>query len=318
MHDPCARPRERLQCDGLVGRSARLAEALSEACVAARCDKPVLILGDTGTGKNVLAQAIHDASGRGERELVKMHLTVPDTLFDAHVFGAKKGAYTGSVHDVKGFVEQAHGTTLFIDEIGALTPLGQSKLLTLVQFGTWSPLGSTEQRKADVRVIAATRVPAADLPQDLRYRLATFEIHMPSLVERIEVVPLLAEDIARRFARERGEPRLELSDGAVQALLAHDWPGNVRELENVVHRGLERAWDEGSRTLAARHVSRDPEPPRPTAPSVFQQLHGFEQWLVDRALSVEGGKVAKAALRLRASESWLYKHLAGRLRRPAA
>jgi DNA-binding NtrC family response regulator len=317
MVDACEPYRARLQCPELVGRSPGLARALADACVAARCDGPVLILGDTGTGKNVLAEAIHRASGRGDRALVKMHLTVPDGLVDAHVFGAEPGAYTGLVRRLRGFVERAHGTTLFIDELGALTPLGQSKLLTLVQFGTFSPLGSTEERRADVRVIAATRVDPRELPQDLRYRLGQFEIRMPSLAERVEDVPLLAEDVARRHARALGEPRLPIADPALRLLLAHDWPGNVRELENVVRRGLERAWDQGATDLAAGHV-QDERAPTPARAGIFDRLEAYAAWLVDRAMIEADDNVARAAERLGTSTSWLYKHLSRRLRRPAA
>jgi DNA-binding NtrC family response regulator len=292
-----------------------MAEVLELAVLASRCDLPVLVLGPTGTGKNLVAEAIHAASARADQPLVKMHLTVPDALQEAHVFGARKGAYTGAVADTTGYVERAEGGTLFIDEIGNLGPGGQGMLLTLAQFGTWSKIGETAERRADVRLIAATS--ATDLRPDLLHRLAAVQIRMPSLAERVEDVPLLAADAVRRYARQRHLPRLPLSEDAVELLVARDWPGNVRELENTVKLALERAWCAGAPRLEARHVAREPLPIVRGDPGLWGRVDAYLSFLVDRELEVTAHDKRRAAANLAVSQSWLYKHLAERLRRRA-
>jgi len=212
----------------------------------------VLVTGESGTGKELLARAIHYASERAERPFVVENCgAMPDTLLEAELFGHKRGAFTGASEDRIGLFQQADGGTLFLDEIGDTSPAFQVKLLRALQEGEVRPVGSPRPVSVDVRIIAATNrdleadVASGRFRQDLYYRIAGITLHMPSLRERPQDIPLIvadlfraAADASRSEAPLRQGPRRRFSDAAMKALVAHRWPGNVRELQNEVLRAL--------------------------------------------------------------------------------
>jgi len=225
---------------GLVGRAPAFRAMLAQVARAAPSGTSVLLLGESGTGKELVARALHEASPRAGRPLVVVDCaSLPETLFESELFGHEKGAFTGAHAARPGLVEAASGGTLFLDEVGDIPPAIQVKLLRLLESGTFRRVGSTELRRADLRVVAATHRDLAAMVadgrfrQDLYYRLATFPIRLPPLRARAEDIPLLAEALLARVAPGRG---LRLTPAAVATLQAHPFPGNVRELRNVLER----------------------------------------------------------------------------------
>jgi DNA-binding NtrC family response regulator len=235
MHDRSAEP----HLPGVIGSSPAMGRVASMAHLVARRNTTVLITGETGTGKDVIARAIHMLSPRKNNPFVVINCAaIPESLLEAELFGYVKGAFTGAVQSRIGRIHAAQGGTLFLDEIGEL-PLGlQSKLLRFLEQGEVQRLGSTDNFRVDVRVIAATNARLTDLVkehrfrEDLYYRLAIFPIELPPLRERIEDVPELAEN----FLAGLSARRLSLTPDALDVLQRHNWPGNVRELRNVIER----------------------------------------------------------------------------------
>jgi two-component system response regulator HupR/HoxA len=212
---------------------------------AARYDVSMLLMGESGTGKELLARAIHYASGRADQPFVVENCgALPDNLLESELFGHKKGAYTGASEDRIGLIQQAHGGSLFLDEIGETSPAFQVKLLRVLQEGELRPLGSNRAVAVDVRVIAATNrdleaeVRAGRFREDLYYRLATVPVRVPALRERRMDIPLLAEAILQQSSQQLGRPVKGFADDLLAALCAHAWPGNVRELQNEIRRLL--------------------------------------------------------------------------------
>ena len=205
----------------------------------------VLVTGETGTGKELVARAIHDLSDRARRPFVPVHCSAfPETLLEAELVGHVKGAFTGAVASRRGLVEEAAGGTLFLDEIATLTPATQVKLLRVIQERKVQRLGGGAPVSVDFRVVAAANVElaaevdAGHFREDLFYRLNVFPIHVPPLRERREDVPLLAHHFRTRFAREQGGEPPRITDETLRRMQGYDWPGNVRELENFVERAL--------------------------------------------------------------------------------
>jgi transcriptional regulator with GAF, ATPase, and Fis domain/CheY-like chemotaxis protein len=240
---------------GMIGSSAAMQRVYHMTHLVARRDTTVLILGNSGTGKDLVAQAIHNLSPRRSSPFVVINCAaIPEALLEAELFGYTKGAFTGAVQSRIGRIHAAQGGTLFLDEIGDL-PLGlQSKLLRFLEQGEVQRLGSTDSFKVDVRVLAATNgnlrklVQEKQFREDLYYRLAIFPIELPLLKDRMEDLPALATSFLHRFSSHR----LSLSSEASFQLLQHGWPGNVRELRNVIERATILAQDE--RQLLAKHV----------------------------------------------------------------
>ena len=224
----------------LIGQSRAMAELQRMIEAVAPTEATVLIQGESGTGKEMVAQAIHQCSLRAEREMVTIDGgTLQETLFESELFGHERGAFTGADRQKKGLIEEAAGSTLFLDEIGETTPANQAKLLRVLETGTFRRVGGAKTLSSDVRFVVATNRDLAEQSQsggfrsDLYFRLASFVIQVPPLRERREDIPLLATHFMQRCAR--GVER-KLTADAEKALLAYDWPGNVRELRNLIER----------------------------------------------------------------------------------
>jgi transcriptional regulator with PAS, ATPase and Fis domain len=271
------------------------------------------LLGESGTGKSLLARALHYASGRAAGPLVEVHAaSLPESLVEGELFGRDKGAYTGASEAKAGHAEVADGGTLFLDEIGELPLATQVKLLRLLQDRAFTRLGSTQLRKADVRIVAATNrdlVAAGTFREDLYYRLAVFPIVEPPLRERPEDIRATA--LALLAQRGLGPDRI--TGAALAALATHDWPGNVRELENAMTRGLVLA---GVGAIDLEHLPASLRADRaPTASTLDELLvRGFsldalEADLIAHALIKAGGNKTAAARLLGITRRRLYSRL---------
>jgi transcriptional regulator with PAS, ATPase and Fis domain len=233
-----------------VGRSPATRRALELAAQVAATTSTVLLLGETGTGKERFAAYIHQASPRRDRHMVRVNCSaIPSALMESELFGREKGAYTGALTRQIGRFELAHGSTIFLDEIGDLPMDLQGKLLRILQEGEYCPVGDTRPRQADVRFIAATHqdLERASFRKDLYYRLRFAHIAIPPLRQRRDDILLLAT----RFVEASARPEATLSDEAQEALVAHDWPGNVRELKGTIEAAANLA-ERGE--ILARHL----------------------------------------------------------------
>jgi PAS domain S-box-containing protein len=234
----------------MVGQSSALVQVLDDVRRVAPTDTTVLVLGETGTGKELLARAIHAASGRRDKPLVKVNCAaIPATLIESEFFGHERGAFTGATARRDGRFTLADKGTLFLDEVGELPIDLQGKLLRVLQEGELEPVGSSRTRKVDVRVVAATNrdlfrsIGEGKFREDLYYRLSVFPITLPPLRERGDDVILIAEEIARRIAGRMGRRLEPLSPAMAARIRAYSWPGNVRELQNVIERAVITAQD---------------------------------------------------------------------------
>ncbi len=267
--------------EGIVGSSDAMRYVLSKAQQVAPTASTVLLLGETGAGKDIVARAIHSLSPRGERPLVKLNCAaLPPSLVESELFGHERGAFTGAVNLRKGRFEIADGSTLFLDEVGELPMELQAKLLRVIQDGEFERVGGTATLKADVRLIAATNrhldeeVRAGRFRADLWYRLNVFPITVPPLRQRREDIPLLVRFFVEKHCRRTGRAPLEISRGVMQDLQAQDWPGNVRELESVVERAVISSPGPSLR-LGAEFATRPAAAPGPQAdegPRTLSQL----------------------------------------------
>jgi len=230
---------------GLTSHSPRFLSVIEEVVQVAQTGSTVLLLGETGSGKEVLAQAIHDASARNSRPMIKVNCAaLPASLIESELFGREKGAFTGALARQPGRFEIADGSTIFLDEVGELPLELQSKLLRVLQEGEFERLGGTKTIRVDARVIAATNRPLAQavkegkFREDLFYRLDVFPIEVPPLRERREDIPMLTWTFAKEFSNSMGKPIDEIADESMSALLEYHWPGNIRELRNVIERAM--------------------------------------------------------------------------------
>ncbi len=232
-----------LAFDEIVGSAPEFRTALAIAAKAARARVPVLLEGESGVGKEVVARAIHAASPRARRPIVSVNCgAIPANLVDSELFGHEKGAFTGAFERKIGRVREAEGGTLFLDEIGEMPLDAQVKLLRLLQTGEMHPLGARHPQQVDVRVIAASNrrlsedVEAARFREDLLYRLAGVQVTIPPLRERIGDIPALSRHLLARIARQPGLRPLGITDDALDLLAGYEWPGNVRQLQNALFR----------------------------------------------------------------------------------
>jgi DNA-binding NtrC family response regulator len=229
----------------IVGKSSALCRVLQQVETVAPTDSTVLILGETGTGKELIARALHLSSRRKHKPLVWVNCTsIPKELFESEFFGHAKGAFTGAIRDRAGRFEAAAGGTLFLDEVGEIPLELQSKLLRVLQEKSYERVGEEKSRRADVRIVAATNrdlkkeVAAGRFREDLYYRLNVFPLRVAALRERKEDIPLLATHFVELLVRELGCPKPRLTRAGVETLQAYDWPGNIRELRNVIERAV--------------------------------------------------------------------------------
>jgi DNA-binding NtrC family response regulator len=297
----------------LVAESAAMQPVLRLMERVAPSDAGVLITGEHGTGKEVVARWLHAASARAARPFVAINAGgVSDGVFESELFGHVRGAFTDAKSDRPGCLELAEGGTLFLDEIGNMPLNQQAKLLRVLQSGEYHPVGSSRARRADVRFLAATnidvkrQVAEGRFREDLLYRVNTVEIHLPPLRDRREDIAPLAQHFAARISARQGKASQPFSPRATRALLDHGWPGNVRELEHVVERAL----------LLAQGESVEPEDlalgaGRSDGASSFEQMtiEEVERHLIQRALTRSGGQVTEAARALGLSRSALYRRL---------
>ncbi len=236
---------ERYQVGNLVGTSGRMRQVFEMIQRVAKSNATILIRGESGTGKELVANAIHYNSARADKPFVKVNLAaLPETLVESELFGHERGAFTGALQRKAGRFELAQGGTIFLDEIGDLSPNVQLKLLRVIQEREFSRLGGNATLKADVRLLAATHrdleklVAEGAFREDLYYRLNVFPIYLPALRDRKSDIPALAEHFLTKFAKSNGKEVSRLSQGALDLLMHYNWPGNVRELENVMERAL--------------------------------------------------------------------------------
>jgi transcriptional regulator with GAF, ATPase, and Fis domain len=230
---------------GIVGQSPTLREVLDLVEMVAPGDSTVLLLGETGTGKELIARAIHDRSRRKNRTLVKINCAaIPRGLLESELFGHERGAFTGAIAQKTGRIELADQGTLFLDEIGDIPLELQPKLLRVLQEREFERLGGTRTKKLDVRIVAATHRNLEDMivkrefRSDLYYRLNVFPISIPALRERPEDIPLLVQHFAQKFARQMNKNIDAISCETMEALARYSWPGNIRELQNVIERSV--------------------------------------------------------------------------------
>jgi psp operon transcriptional activator len=249
--------------ESIIGNSAALATALEQVSRLAPINRPVLVLGERGTGKELVAERLHYLSGRWEAPLLKVNCAaMADSLLESELFGHEPGAFTGATRTQRGRFERADGGTLFLDELATMSVRLQEKLLRLVEYGEFERLGGQQTLRVDVRVIGATNADVKQLASDNRFRedlldRLTFDVvHLPALRQRVEDIPELARHFAIGMCAELGwELFAGFSSTAMEALVRHPWPGNVRELKNVVERSLYR-W--GDPDLAVAEVVLDP------------------------------------------------------------
>ena len=293
----------RVALAGLLGRCPAMERLKREVVQFGPSELRVHVFGETGTGKEMVAKALHEASPRARRPLVPVNVAgFSDDLFVAEIFGHARGAFTGAVAAREGYVAEAEGGTLFIDEVGDMSPLAQVRLLRFLEAGEYQRLGETVARRADVRVISATnvdlqrRVREGRFREDLWFRLAGELIGLPPLRERGADVLLLARHFLRAQASARGAVSPVLSPEAEAALLAYSWPGNVREVQNEMRRlGVRAAGrpvtvEDLSPALQARPARR--------SGSLRSALRQCETELVQDALERHGGILARAAAEL--------------------
>ncbi|HKI96416.1 MAG TPA: sigma-54 dependent transcriptional regulator [Gemmatimonadales bacterium] len=296
----------------LIAQSAAMRPVLELMERVAGADAPVLITGEHGTGKEVVAHWLHAASKRAERPLVTVNVGgLSDGVFESELFGHVKGAFTDAKTDRVGRFELADRGTLFLDEIANIAPTQQAKLLRVLQTGELERVGSSKTRRVDVRLLSATNadlraeVAAGRFREDLLFRLNTVEIRLPPLRERTEDIPLLASHFLAHHARRYGKAIAGFDAQALEALVRHPWPGNVRELEHVIERAVLLA--SGS-TIAPGDLGLAPA----TESAVRLErmtLDDAERYLIGRALARAEGNVSEAAKALGVSRSALYRRM---------
>jgi DNA-binding NtrC family response regulator len=301
--------------EGLVGRSASFNEALSALQRVAPSMLPVLLQGESGSGKELFARAVHEASPRAHGPFVVVDCSgLTETLFESELFGHEKGSFTGANARKQGLVETAQGGTLFLDEIGDVPLAMQVKLLRLIESGTFRRVGGLDTLRADFRLVVATHKPLKEMiadgrfRPDLYYRISAFPIHLPALRERADDIPLLVNSILQRSVPGKG--RISVDPAAMKRLQAHAWQGNIRELRNVLERALLFSDDS---VIRPEHLPPDLYRSAaawslvPALPALSQAVSDDEE--LKKAATGFSGTRKELALRLGMSERTLYRRL---------
>ena len=294
----------RLGLEQLIGRNPFFVQALGMIPVVAQSDVSVLISGDTGTGKELCARAIHYLGPRADKPFLPVNCgAVPAELVENELFGHVRGAFTGATLCHRGLIAEANGGTLFLDEIDCLPLPAQIKLLRLLQEKEYRQLGSAKTRQADVRIIAATNVDlrqamgAGTFRQDLYYRLSIVQLALPALRDRKDDLPILARHFLEKSAAETGKDVKDFAPETIQRLFGYDWPGNVRELENVVHRAVLFSKgcmvDDEQVILPQTETTMQRESFRAEKARI---IAGFEKRYMQRLLETHRGNITKAAV----------------------
>jgi DNA-binding NtrC family response regulator len=324
---------QRYRFEGIIGRSQPMRHLFQLLETVAATASTVLVTGETGTGKELAARAIHHNSPRRANRFVALNCSaIPETLLEAELFGHVRGAFTGAVGNRQGRLEQAHRGTLFLDEVGTMSPALQAKLLRVLQEREFERVGDSHTVKIDVRVIAATHsdlmrmVAEGTFREDLFYRLNVIPIRMPSLRERREDIPLLVQHFLDRLTAEAGRPPVTVSQDVMRRLMAHPWPGNVRQLENAVERAL--AFSKGRAQIEVADLSPEIQnmpPPEVVTDAAFpdegldlaRYVEAVELSLIRRSLERTQGNKRQAARLLNLKRTTLIEKLK-RLDPPAA
>ncbi len=304
----------RYSFDRIIGKSSILKNTINLAEKVAPTDSTVLIEGETGTGKELFAQSIHSASPRKNKPFVAVNCSAfPKELLESEIFGHKKGAFTGAYFDKKGLFEEANEGTLFLDEIGEMHPDLQAKLLRVLEEQTFTKIGDTKPTKVNVRIIAATNRDLLNETQnekfrgDLYYRLSVFKIHIPSLRDRKEDIPLLVNSFVDYYSCKINKKIQDVSIDFLEKVNACSWPGNTRELKNVIERAVILA-ENGK--ISPEHLPIEVLFPRDTSLSNhFGTIEEIEKIHIQKMLSYTNGNKTKAAEKLGIGVPTLYRKL---------
>jgi DNA-binding NtrC family response regulator len=298
--------------DPFLGVSGAIRELREKTKAVLRTDSPVLVNGETGTGKTVLAKWIHSQSRRAGEAFVDLNCAgISREFLETELFGHEKGAFTGAIAVKQGLLEAAHRGTVFLDEIGDMDSQVQASLLKVLEEKRFRRLGDVKDRTVDVRLIAATHrelrslVEERSFRQDLYYRISTLELSVPALRDRRDDIPILSETILEGLARDLGQARVRISAAAERILCRYDWPGNIRELRNVLERALLRSHGE---VLDAEHLVMPQEAPSssPATTTRSGTLEEVEREYIEQVLREENSAIDRVADRLGISRSAVY------------
>lgn len=296
----------------IIGNSEPMKKVFDAIKKVAGTDAEVLITGENGTGKELVARAIHRASHRSDEVFINVDLgSISETLFESELFGHKKGAFTDAKEDRIGRFEAGNGGTIFLDEIGNLSPALQSKLLQVLQNKTITRLGTNEPIEIDIRIICATNIPIKEMVaegkfrEDLLYRINTVELNVPKLSERRDDIPLLVSHFIEVYGKKYNKPKLNVQESAIKVLTTYDWPGNVREMQHALERAVIMA---DSETLAAEDFEFLFKGKGDSQPEDYN-LENLEEWAIRKAIEKYSGNISHASKELGLSRGAMYRRM---------
>ena len=315
---PAALNAHRITFEDIIGDSSVMRELKAWAAQAADSPSTVLINGETGTGKELLAQAIHNASPRRDRPFIALNCAaLPESLIESELFGYEDGTFTGAKKGGQiGKFEVANGGTIFLDEVGDMPLNVQVKLLRVIQEKKLSRIGAAQERPVDIRIIAATHkdlaaeVQRGNFREDLYYRLNVLEMRIPPLRDRLDDLPLLAEHLVRKISQRVGRTGIRTDDGFLSQIRSHSWPGNIRELENAIERAIVRAGDDGLLSVPIpSRLSPEPSGTEPRPATEIRSLNEVERELIAEALAFYQGNIQRASTKLGICRNTLYRKM---------